>query len=166
MRPSDHPEYYRLPPPPGRSRESTIVLTADGRFLHDGEPVTHAGMQRAFASWLKRHPGDGRYVLDNGHDWTYLMVEGAARFVAAVRERAGVPEVELLDGRSMPLSPELLRLREGDDALWLELLEGEPARFTRSAQLELSPWLEDRGEGPGIAIGSQFWPIARAGAGP
>ena len=46
MRPADHPEFFRLPAPEGRSRESTIVLDAEGRFHHDGE--------------LVEHPGDGR----------------------------------------------------------------------------------------------------------
>ena len=68
MKPSDHPEFFRFPPPEGRSRESTIVLTKDGRFFHEGAPVTHAGMRKAFASWLSRHPDDGRHILTNGYE--------------------------------------------------------------------------------------------------
>ena len=29
MRPGDHPEFFRLPPPEGRSRESTVVKYLD-----------------------------------------------------------------------------------------------------------------------------------------
>ena len=39
MKPGDHPDFYRLAPPPGASRESTIVLDGEGRFWHDGEHV-------------------------------------------------------------------------------------------------------------------------------
>src|SRR5262249_32567480 len=31
MKPGDHPDFFRLPPPPGRSRESRIVLDDLGR---------------------------------------------------------------------------------------------------------------------------------------
>ena len=105
QKPGDHPEFFRLPPPPGRSRESTIVLSKEGRFFHEGAPVEHPGMQRAFASWLTRHPDDGRYILSNGYDWSYLTVEGASRFVHAVRDAAGRPLLELLDGTELPLDP-------------------------------------------------------------
>ena len=83
VRPGDHPDFFRLPPPPGRSRESTIVLDAEGRFFHEGAPVTHRGMARAFASWVARHPDDGRYILSNGYDWSYFRVEDAPRFRTA-----------------------------------------------------------------------------------
>ena len=95
MKPGDHPEFFRFPPPEGRSRESTIVLTRDGRFLHDGTLVEHPGMQRAFASWLARHPDDGRFILSNGYDWTYLTVEGHACFVKGVRQVEGRPWLTL-----------------------------------------------------------------------
>jgi len=103
MKPSDHPEFFRFPPPEGRSRESTIVLSKDGRFFHEGAPVEHPGMKKAFASWLSRHPDDGRDILSNGYDWTYLTVEGARAFVQSVRSVAGRPELTLLDGRELPL---------------------------------------------------------------
>jgi hypothetical protein len=164
MKPSDHPEFFRLPPPEGRSRESTIVLSKDGRFFHDGAPVTHPGMHKAFASWLSRHPDDGRYILTNGYDWTYLTVEGALRFVQSVHDRAGQPVLELLDGKELPLEPEALSC-DADGKLWVVLPEGERARFTQAAQLELSPWLVERGGAAGVQIGSQYSPIAGASLG-
>jgi hypothetical protein len=158
MKPSDHPEFFRLPPPEGRSRESSIVLTADGRFFHDGAPVEHPGMHKAFASWLTRHPDDGRYILSNGYDWTYLSVEGAARFVRAVRSSDGRPRLELLDGRELPLDARAITC-DADGVLWIHLPEGENARFTAAAQLELAPWLVERDGGVWLEIAGQFWPI-------
>jgi hypothetical protein len=158
MKPGDHPEFFRFPAPEGRSRESTIVLKADGRFFHDGEPVEHAGMQRAFAAWLRRHPDDDRYILSNGYDWTYLTVEGPAYFVRGVVTSGERPQLELLDGRLCPLAAETLRC-DAEGGLWLRLPDGEQARFTGAAQRELEPWLAEQQGRVGLQIAGQFSPI-------
>lgn len=158
MKPGDHPEFFRFPPPEGRSRESSIVLRSDGRFFHDGAPVEHLGMQRAFASWLRRHPDDGRYILSNGYDWTYLTVEGPAYFVRGVSAASGNPELELLDGRSFPLDAKTLRC-DAEGCLWLRLPDGEQARFTGPAQRALEPWLSEQEGRVGLQIAGQFSPI-------
>ncbi len=163
MKPSEHPEFFRLPPPEGRSRESSIVLTRDGRFFHDGAPVEHPGMKKAFASWLSRHPDDGRDILTNGYDWTYLTVEGARVFVQSVRDRAGQPEVTLLDGRELLLDAPAVSC-DSDGKLWLLLPEGEKAGFTPAAQLELAPWLVEQAGAVGLQIAGQFSPIAGSSA--
>jgi len=159
MKPANHPEFFRLPPPEGRSRESSIVLGKDGRFFHDGAPVEHPGMHKAFASWLTRHPDDGRFILSNGYDWTYLTVEGPAYFVRAVRAVDARPELELLDGRTLPLDPQALSC-DADGKLWVRLPEGQQACFTAAAQLELSPWLAEKRDGIGVEIAGEFSPIA------
>ena len=158
MRPSDHPDFYRLPAPEGRSRESTIRLDREGRFFHDGELVTHRGMARAFASWITRHPDDGRFVLSNGWDWTYFTVEGAPFFVEGVRRGPDGPVLRLFDGTEAPLEPSAIRLDR--DGIFRTTVKGGAfeARFLRSAQLELSPWLEEE---PGGSI-SIVTPHARA----
>ena len=147
MRPSDHPDFFRLPAPEGRSRESTIRLDREGRFLHDGELVTHRSMARAFASWIARHPDDGRFILTNGWDWTYFTVEGAPFFVEGVREGPDGPILVLFDGSEEPLEP--ARLRLDDDGIFSTRVKGGAfdARFLRNAQLELAPWLEEDSDG-------------------
>lgn len=159
MKPGDHPEFFRLPPPEGRSRESSIVLTKEGRFFHAGAPVEHPGMRRAFASWLRRHPDDGRYILNNGYDWTYLTVEGPALFVRSVRAAGSGAELELLDGRTLALDPSALSC-DADGRLWLHLPEGDRACFTAAAQLELEPWLSEQQGAIGVEIDGRFSPIA------
>jgi len=52
VKPGDHPEFFRLAPPPGASRDSTISLDAEGRFFHDGARVEHAA--REVAARLRR----------------------------------------------------------------------------------------------------------------
>lgn len=153
MKPSDHPEFFRLAPPDGRSRESSIVLDGEGRFLHDGAPVTHPGMAKAFASWLARHPDDGRYILNNGYDWTYITVEDVPFFVTRVlpaRElNAESPQIELSDGTIEELDADRLWLGPRD-AVYADVKAGAfQARFTRSAQLGLADFLVEA-EGGGV----------------
>jgi hypothetical protein len=59
MRPGDHPDFFRFPPPEGRSRESTLRLDAQGRFWHEGRLVEHAGLSAGLHGWIGRHPDDG-----------------------------------------------------------------------------------------------------------
>lgn len=164
MKPGEHPEFFRLPPPEGRSRESSIVLTCAGRFYHQGAPVEHPGMHQAFAGWLTRHPDDGRYILNNGYDWTYLTVEGAAYFVRAVRPAGDRLEAELLDGARLVLAPDALSY-DAEGRLWLGLPDGRAACFTAAAQLDLAPLLVERNGGFGIELGGQFWPLPAISAG-
>ena len=141
MKPGDHPEFYRLPPPEGRSRESTIVLDGRGRFFHAGEPVVHVGLAAAFASWVSRHPDNGRYILSNGYDWCYLTVEATPFFIESFETATGT--ITLTDG-----SRELLdfgSLRSGDDGALCARVKGGAfdARFLRHAQLAIGELLLD-----------------------
>jgi len=118
------------------------VLDGQGRFWHDGELVEHRGLARAFAGWVKRHPADGRFVLDNGYDWCYLTVEDTPFFVRSVRAGAEPVEIELFDGTREPLDPRTLSVG-ADEVLRARVKAGAfEARFTRSAQLQIAPLLD------------------------
>lgn len=160
MKPGDHPDFFRFPPPPGRSRESTIRLDAEGRFWHDGEPITHAGMARAFASWIDRHPDDGRYILTNGFDWTYFTVDDVPYFVRSLRIQGDRAILQLSDGSEEPLDPSTLEVGPRD-ALYLKVKEGSfDARFTQSAQTALGPLLvEDEDGEPALRLGGRDYRI-------
>jgi len=136
MKPGDHPNLSPAAPE-GRSRESSIVLTKAGRFCMTA-PCRASGHAQGLRSWLTRHPDDGRYILSNGYDWSYLTVEGAAYFVRDVRAQNQRPELELLDVRTLPLDP-LALSSDPEGKLWVRLPEGEQACFTAAAQLALSP---------------------------
>lgn len=160
MKPGDHPDFFRLPPPPGRSRESTIRLDRNGRFWHDGDPITHAGMTAAFSSWIARHPDDGRYILSNGYDWTYFEVEDVPFFVRGVRDEGGQPVLALSDGSEEPLEAGALVLGERD-ALYAAVKHGQfEARFMPAAQTALAPWLvEGAGGVPEIEVRGKRYAI-------
>ncbi|HMJ15829.1 MAG TPA: hypothetical protein VK524_30645 [Polyangiaceae bacterium] len=145
MKPGDHPDFFRLPPPPGRSRESSIRLDGVGKFWHDGEPVAHPGMARAFASWIARHPDDGRFILSNGYDWSYFSVDDVPFFVLTLQVAGEDVSVLLSDGSEEPLAADTLQVGS-QDALYVRVKGGSfEARFTPAAQAALAPLLV---EGP------------------
>lgn len=118
------------------------MLDHQGRFWHDGEPVEHRGLARAFACWMTRHPDDGRFVLDNGYDWCYLTVEDTPYFVRSVHVGSDPVEIELFDGTREPLDPRTLSVG-ADEVLRTRVKAGAfEARFTRSAQLQIAPLLD------------------------
>lgn len=145
MIPREQPEFFRLPPPAGRSRESSIRLDAIGRFFHDGEPVENLKMATAFHSWLARHPDDGRPILVNDYDWTYLAVEGPLAFVSSVRVENDRLWLTLLGGDEEPVTV----LEEEDGVLFAEVRAsrlGGPyrAKFLPSVQNAVGDLLNDR----------------------
>jgi hypothetical protein len=155
MKPGEHPEFFRFPAPEGRSRESTIRLDGEGRFFHDDAPVEHPRLRDALHTWITRHPEDGRFILSNGYDWTYFVVDDVPYFVRSVRTDAGDAVLLLSDGTEEPLEPSTLRANERGE-LYLSVKRGAKggpfdAKLTRFAQSQLGPFLEDAGAA-GVAL--------------
>jgi uncharacterized protein len=152
MKPGDHPEFFRFPAPEGRSRESTLVLDAEGRFHHDGAIVEHPKLAEALHTWIARHPDDGRFILTNGYDWTYFTVEDVPFFVRSIEARDGDAILVLSDGTREPLDPSTLRVGPRGE-LYLKVKAGAfdspfDAKMTRFAQNQLEPFLSERGGRP------------------
>ncbi|MEO7108898.1 MAG: hypothetical protein ABI183_00555 [Polyangiaceae bacterium] len=146
MKPSEHPEFFRFPAPEGRSRESTIALDADCHFFHDGAPVEHDKLAAAMHSWISRHPDDDRFILTNGYDWTYFMVEDAPYVVRSIRVTDDSVMLLLSDGTEEAWDVSNTRIAESG-AIYTQIKrEKKPgtyeAKFSRHAQLSLAPYLE------------------------
>ncbi len=151
MKPGDHPEFFRFPAPEGRSRESTIRLDAEGRFFHEGNLVEHPKLRDALHTWISRHPDDGRYILTNGYDWTYFVVDDVPYFVRSVRAEDGEAVLVLSDGTVEPLDPRTARTGDGG-ALYVQVkrdAKGGPydAKLTRFAQTQMGPFLREEAGG-------------------
>lgn len=165
MKPGDHPEFFRFAPPPGTSRESTIRLDRDGVFFHDGEKVEHRPLARALASWITRHPDDGRFILTNGYDWTYFTVDDAPYVVTSIDAAASPPTITLFDETVEPLDPAGAAI--GDDGVVYLRVKGGAfeARLSRHAQTQLAPLLAG-GEGedpPRLSVGGREYPLPPRG---
>lgn len=104
-------------------------------------------MAQAFARWVSRHPENGRYILSNGYDWTYLKVEGAPLFVSGLRVAPETVWLVLRGGAEEPLEPATLRV--GEDGVVSAEVRGATmtARFTPTAQAELAPFLVEGPQG-------------------
>lgn len=144
MKPGDHPEFFRLPPPPGASRDSTIVLDAQGNFFHDGDPVEKRSLADAMHRWISTHPDDSRWILTNGYDWCYFKVEDTAAFVVGLMGKPPeAPTLVLATGDRVVLDPRTLRQDQTGNCFASVQVGGRltDARFLRHAQTELAPWL-------------------------
>jgi len=161
MKPGDHPDFFRLAPPPGTSRESTIRLDAEGRFFHDGVRIEHPALEAALHSWISRHPDDGRYILTNGYDWTYFQVDDVPYFVRSIRIEKDRIDLVLSDATVEALDPTTLRVGNGD-ALYTKVKGGAfDAKFSRHAQNELAPALREDEEGNVVLeVGGSVFRIA------
>ena len=158
-RPSDHPDFFRLPPPAGQSRESRIRLDGEGRFWHDGALIDRPALQAALHRWIGRHPDDGRTILDNGYDWCYLAVDDAPCFVVALWATADAVMLRLADGTEEPLDP--ATLREGPGGALYTRVKAHArggafdAKLTRAAQAALEPLVvEDAAGQPCLVVGT------------
>ena len=158
MKPGEHPGFFRFPAPEGRSRESTIRLDASGTFFHDGQPVDHPGLAMAMHTWIRKHPDDGRFILSNGYDWTYVTVDDAPFFVRAVRPDGDRVVLALSDGTEEAWDPATTRTGP-DGALYAQVKRSAgsslEAKFTRHAQTALSPLLTLEGGLPAVRLGGR-----------
>lgn len=173
MKPSDSPTFFQAAPPQGRSRESTIVLTREGRFRHDGDPFAHDKLESAMHTWIRRHPDDGRFILSNGYDWTYFQVEDTpftVRHLVATpadgddQRNRPLPQLALSDATHEPLRAQALRMRV-DGALSALVKPDAPggpyeARFTQFAQASLAPFLTEMDGHPALVGNGQVVIIA------
>jgi len=151
MKPGDHPEFFRFPAPEGRSRESTIRLDGEGKWSHEGNPVEHPKLAHAMHTWIARHPDDGRYILTNGYDWTYFIVDDVPYFVRSIRDEDGDAILVLSDGTEEPLDPSTVRPGKHGD-LYLKVKNGTyEAKLTRFAQTQLEPFLHEENGAPFLA---------------
>jgi len=160
VKPGDHPDFFRLPPPPGRSRESRIVLDEAGRFSNGGVAVEHVGMARAFASWIRRHPDDGRFILCNGYDWTYFTVRDAPFFVRHVARSGDEVVLSLSDGSEEALDPGEVTVSM-DGVLYACVKGGAyEARFLAPAQAAMVDFVAEGQAGePTIDVPAGRFPI-------
>lgn len=155
MKPGDHPEFFRFAPPPGTSRESTIVLDHEGFFWHDGVRIEPGALADALHRWISKHPDNGRLILTNGYDWCYFRAESTPYFVKALRiaEDASHADVVLSDQTEEPLDPRTLSI-DDDGVVHARVKDGRfEARFSRHAQTSLAPLLVSA-EPPLVKVGA------------
>lgn len=116
---------------------SGLSIDAEGRFLHRGEPITHARTLEVLHRSLRRRE-DGRYEVSIGRERGYVDVLDAPYAVRGVElaPGCGAPTLRLSDGSTEPLDPTSLALA-ADGTLRCRVKGGHRARFTRAGQVIL-----------------------------
>jgi hypothetical protein len=144
--------------------QSGLSIDGEGRFLHRGEPITHA--RTLSVLWASLAPtDDGRWLVRIGRESAYVDVEVAPYVVRGVLDLAGgVPSLLLSDGSREPLDPRTLAIG-ADGVLRCSVKAGRPASFSRAAQVTLGLALEERPAGSGryeLTIGGVWYPVGPA----
>lgn len=139
---------------------SGLAIDREGRFLHRGEPVTHARTLEVLWRSLER-VADGRYLVRIGRESAYVRVEDAPYAVRGVLLDPAGPVLLLSDGRRARLDPGTLAVGR-DGVLRCRVRGGHRARFTRPAHVALGQLLEEDPPGSGgyrLTLGGTRWPV-------
>jgi uncharacterized protein len=150
-----------------RLREgSGVSLDEEGRFLHRGEPITHARTLEVLRRSFRREP-DGRYTVSIGREVAHVAITAAPYAVRGLAPTAGggSPRLLLSDGSEEQLDPTTLVL--GRDGILRCTVKGDHlARFTRAGQQALGSLLEEDPPGSGsyaLVVNGRRWRIRGPG---
>lgn len=154
---------------PTKPVEGYLMLSADGRWLYQGEPITHPGLVAILEQNYARDEA-GRYIvslkLPGGVQQVLVAYADTPYFVKDVDVGpAGQATVRLNDGRTLPLRADRLRMRESGKG-YLRVSDDEWAAFTRQAELRLAAVLEERDGRAGLRLGGEWRPIELASDNP
>jgi nicotinamide-nucleotide amidase len=149
---------------------SGLAVDGEGRFLHRGEPITHARTLEALWRSLSRTPA-GRWQVRIGRETAFVEVDESPWAVRGLRSDGPTPTaltLLLAGGAEVPLDPAALWIGP-DGVLRSRLPDGAPVRFTRAGQVALGSLLEADPDHPGgylLVLGGVRHPIRVAGAAP
>jgi hypothetical protein len=136
-----------------------LSIDDEGRFLVNGEPVTHD--RTLDVLWRGLAPGpDGAWLVRVGRESAPVSVPGTPYVVVAVSDD-GRATLSLAGGSREPLLPATLRVGR-DGVLRATLSSGHAARFSRSAQIALGMRLAEDPSAPGgfrLPLGGKDWPL-------
>ncbi len=134
-------------------QESEIVLSAAGRWLHQGTPFENTKIIEFFHRAIRKDE-NGEYYLYNHHDGktehVYFEVEDTAYFVLAVARAADREAIlaTINTGAEQALDLASLTLDEAG-VLYCRVLDGDRARILPGAVLTLTDLIHIEESAPG-----------------
>ena len=129
------------------------------QFWHEGAPVTHPGLYRAFLRGVRFLEEESVFVVQVGHFRGQIEVEDTPWWVVSYDPASG--EIELTDRTREPLQADSLRA-DPDGVLRCTVKQRFSARFTRAGQAALGDALEETRNGWALRAGSRYLPIPSA----
>ena len=135
-----------------------LLLHHDGRFTHDGAPISNRLLREHFDRSVEFLPDEGKYIVRLKHFRGQIEVEEAAFFVRAIDLVSG--DIALSDGSRELLDVSTLSRSPIDGALLCRIKReqvagGLPARFTHSTQAEFLQGVESAGDHYVVSIGAR-----------
>jgi hypothetical protein len=124
-------------------RPEPLLLSREGTFSQEGEEITHIRTSELLHRSLERKPQSKGYQVRIGEETLPVNVEGTARFVVQVDLEKGL--ITLASGKQYPLDPESLEI--GKENAFYCKVDGEKARFTRSAHNRLAETVLENSDG-------------------
>lgn len=123
---------------PELSGDIPIVISADGTWYHDGDPIVRESLVQLFASILRREE-DGEYYLVTPVEKWRLQVELHPLLVTDVSSVDGQLELTLNTGKQVAVGDEhpLFLEPRRDNVAGVQLWHGLSALFSRSAWYRL-----------------------------
>ena len=126
---------------PEATSDSKMRITADGTWLHEGDPIRRPAMVRAFASLLWRDPADAQHYLVTPHYRQMIAVDDAA-FIATDMRAEGASLAFRTNSDELVIAGPAHALRAAGDAdspaIYLHVRHGCEARLDRSTWLQLA----------------------------
>lgn len=141
------------------------MLHHDGRWSHEGVPITNARLRAAFDRSVRFLPDEGphgKYVVQLGRFRGEIEPEEAAFFVRGFDPPSGL--LSLSDGSREPLDVASLCVSPRDGALLCRVKRelapgGLLARFLHAAQAELLHAVEEGEGGAGLRLAGRVEPL-------
>ena len=158
----------RLPPldqwDPQHTGDSHMRIAADGRWFHEGSPISRPAMVRAFASLLMRE-GDGQHWLVTPQQKLSIEVEDAAFIAVDCVEREDALAFRLNSDDLVLGGPDNPLIARGDaetPAIYLAVRHGCEARLDRSTWLQLAEIALAQGDGAAVRSGGETFALIPA----
>ena len=152
---------------PELSGDIDIQIQCDGRWIHEGRPITRPPLVNLFASIL-RCESDGEYYLVTPVEKWRVQVECLPLVITDFEQRIanGEPllQVTLNTGRTLNVDHEhplyLPDLKNAPGIPAVKLEHGLAALFSRAAWYRLAELCEETEAGVGLWSAGKFWPIS------
>ena len=135
-----------------------LVLHHDGRFTHEGAPISNRLLREHFDRSVEYLPDEGKFIVRLKHFRGQVEVQEAGFFVRSVDLASG--EIMLSDGSRERLDVATLLGSPIDGALLcrikrVQVPDGLAARFTHSTQAEFLQAVEPEGDHFAVSIGGE-----------
>lgn len=131
-----------------------LWLRRDGRFIHEGQLVTHRRLHGALLRGVRFAAAEGVFTVQLGRFRGQIEVEDTAFWVTAYDPENGA--IDLTDGTSEALDPGRLTL-DSDGVLRAVVKRRFPARADLTGQAHLLDAIELHGGVLRLRVGRERW---------